>query len=51
MKCPSCNKEISIKAKDVVYGHNDKRYDRSIYNCEDCDSWVTEEIPIIEKQK
>lgn len=36
---------MELKARDITAGKDDKRYDRTIYNCEDCDSWVTEEIP------
>lgn len=49
MKCPVCNKKMNLKARDVAYGHGDKKYNRTIYTCEDCDSWTTEEVLINEK--
>ena len=48
MRCPTCNKEMKLKARDLTVGHGDKRYERTIYNCEDCDTWSTEEVPVSE---
>ncbi len=46
MKCPICEKKIEVKSIDLTQGKNDKKYNRTIYNCEECDSWISVEVPI-----
>lgn len=48
MKCPVCEKNMAVKSKDLTLGKNEKKYNRTIYNCEECDSWMSLEIPIDE---
>lgn len=46
MKCPICEKEMILKAEDSTSGKNDKKYSRTIYNCEKCDAWISVEVPV-----
>lgn len=34
-----------IKSKDLTIGKDEKKYNRTIYNCEECDTWTSIEVP------
>lgn len=46
MKCPVCEKDMTMMKQDTSRSKlQEKRYDRTIYGCQDDDAWVTVEVP------
>src|SRR4249919_1907965 len=46
MKCPVCNKPMTINCVDESSNHkNGKRYVRTYYVCSEDDVWITAELP------
>jgi len=47
MKCPICQKEMKVAGKDISNNFKTgQKYNRTVYHCEDCDTWGNLEIPI-----
>ncbi|TSC85729.1 MAG: hypothetical protein G01um101416_800 [Microgenomates group bacterium Gr01-1014_16] len=46
MKCPICGQEMKVERKDVSSdSRNGKKYDRTVFHCEKCDTWGNIEVP------
>ncbi|GCE24270.1 hypothetical protein [Dictyobacter kobayashii] len=49
MHCPVCHEQMKIKRKDVSYNRaRPTTYDRTLYHCANCDSWIKTEVPLKE---
>lgn len=47
MKCPICQKEMEIAGRDVSDNFKTgQKYNRTVYNCEICDTWGNTEVPV-----
>ena len=47
MKCPKCDLDMKTVGQAEMHHNptNSKEYDRTNYNCESCDVWLSVEYP------
>ena len=46
MKCTNCEKEIEAVREGESHNSKDgTAYTRTVYECKDCGTWITTEIP------
>lgn len=48
-KCPKCNNLMIFVKEDESFNGENKKYNRTIYTCKECDCWITVEIPNTEE--
>ncbi|GCE30446.1 hypothetical protein KDA_59300 [Dictyobacter alpinus] len=47
MNCPICNDIMKIVRKDASYNRSKPAtYDRTLFRCIDCDTWIKIEVPM-----
>jgi hypothetical protein len=47
MECPICHQHMKMTKNDSSYDRDKKEFSRKVYHCEEHDTWIKVEIPVM----